>query len=121
MPPERTFYRLVERLASGKHTFGSAPHPPLAGQAARRPFGAVTAARPGEWTQIDSTPLDVRVEYDDGIVDQVELTGLVDQAGRTIAAAVLQAGHRAAGSRAAAGACPDLGHHRIRARARRPR
>jgi putative transposase len=24
MPPERTFYRLVERLASGRHTFGSA-------------------------------------------------------------------------------------------------
>src|SRR5262249_39301555 len=54
------------------------------------PFGTVTAARPGEWTQIDSTPLDVRVVHDDGTVDRVELTGLVDQATRTIAAAVLR-------------------------------
>jgi hypothetical protein len=44
----------------------------------------------GEWTEIDSTPLDVRVVLDDGTVDRVELTGLVDQATRTIAAAVLR-------------------------------
>ena len=50
----------------------------------------MTAARPGEWTQIDSTPLDVRVVHEDGTVDRVELTGLVDQATRTIAAAVLR-------------------------------
>ena len=50
----------------------------------------MTAVRPGEWTQIDSTPLDVRVVHDDGTVDRVELTGLVDQATRTIAAAVLR-------------------------------
>src|SRR5215470_17128239 len=54
------------------------------------PFGTVTAARPGEWTEIDSTPLDVRVVLDDGTVDRVELTGLVDHATRTIAAAVLR-------------------------------
>jgi len=40
-----------------------------------------------EWTQIDSTPLDVRVVHEDGTVDRVELTGLVDQATPTIAAA----------------------------------
>jgi len=60
---------------------------------ARQPeglFGAVTAAWPGEWTQIDSTPLDVRVVHDDGTVDRVELTGLIDQATCTIAAAVLR-------------------------------
>jgi hypothetical protein len=33
-----------------------------------------------EWTQIDSTPLDVRTVHDDGTVDWAELTGLVDQA-----------------------------------------
>ena len=90
MPPERTFYRLVERLAAGKHTFGSARTRRTLAQQPDGPFGAVTAARPGEWTQIDSTPLDVRVEHDDGTVDRVELTGLVDQATRTIAAAVLR-------------------------------
>jgi sarcosine oxidase gamma subunit len=88
MPPERTFYRLVERLASGRHTFGSARTRRSLAKQPERPFGAVTAARPGEWTQIDSTPLDVRVVHDDGTVDRVELTGLVDQATRTVAAAL---------------------------------
>jgi putative transposase len=90
MPPERTFYRLTGRLASGRHTFGSARTRRTLAQQPDGPFGAVTAARPGEWTQIDSTPLDVRVVHDDGTVDRVELTGLVDQATRTIAAAVLR-------------------------------
>jgi hypothetical protein len=96
MPPERTFYRLVERLASGRHTFGSARTRRSLARQPDGPFGAVTAARPGEWTQIDSTPLDVRVVHDDGTVDRVELTGLVDQATRTIAAAVLRPSTKAA-------------------------
>jgi putative transposase len=90
MPSERTFYRLVQRLASGRHTFGSARTRRSLAIQPDGPFGTVTAARPGEWTQIDSTPLDVRVVHDDGTVDRVELTGLVDQATRTIAAAVLR-------------------------------
>ena len=56
----------------------------------------MTAGRPGEWTQIDSTPLDVRVVHGDGTVDRVELTGLADQATRTIAAAVLRPTTKAA-------------------------
>ena len=81
MPPERTFYRLAGRLASGRHTFGSArTRRSLANQPAG-PFGAVTAARPGEWTQIDSTPLDVRVVHDDGTVDRVELPATFIYAG----------------------------------------
>jgi len=90
MPPERTFYRLVARLSAGKHTFGSARTRRSLAKQPDGPFRTVTAARPGEWTEIDSTPLDVRVVLDDGIVDRVELTGLVDQATRTIAAAVLR-------------------------------
>ena len=95
MPPERTFYRLVARLAAGKHTFGSARTRRSLAKQPDGPFGTVTAARPGEWTEIDSTPLDVRVVLDDGTVDRVELTGLVDQATRTIAAAVLRPTTRA--------------------------
>jgi putative transposase len=90
MPPERTFYRLVERLASGRHTFGSARTRRSLAKQPDGPFATITAARPGELTQIDSTPLDVRVVLDDGLVDRVELTGLVDQHTRTIAAAVLR-------------------------------
>jgi putative transposase len=90
MPPERTFYRLVARLSAGRHTFGSARTRRSLAKQPEGPFGTVTAARPGEWTEIDSTPLDVRVVLDDGTVDRVELTGLVDQATRTLAAAVLR-------------------------------
>jgi hypothetical protein len=90
MPPERTFYRLVARLSAGRHTFGSARTRRSLARQPEGPFGAVTAARPGEWTEIDSTPLDVRAVLDDGLVDRVELTGLVDQATRTLAAAVLR-------------------------------
>ena len=50
----------------------------------------VTVLRPGEWCPVDSTPLDVRVVLDDGLVDRAELTMMVDVATRTIAAAVLR-------------------------------
>lgn len=90
MPSRATFYRLVTDLSAGKHTTGSARTRRTLAKQPEGPFGTVTAARPGEWMQIDSTPLDVRVVHDDGTVDRVELTGLVDQATRTIAAAVLR-------------------------------
>jgi putative transposase len=90
MPSRATFYRLVAALSAGKHTVGSARTRRSLAKQPEGPFGTVAAARPGEWTEIDSTPLDVRVVLDDGTVDRVELTGLVDQATRTLAAAVLR-------------------------------
>jgi putative transposase len=74
LPPDRTFYRLAARLSQGKHTFGSARTRQSAAKPPDGPFGSVTAARPGEWVQVDSTPLDVRVVLDTGITDRVELT-----------------------------------------------
>jgi putative transposase len=90
MPSRATFYRLVAALSAGRHTVGSARTRRSLAKQPEGPFGSVTTARPGEWTEIDSTPLDVRVVLDDGTVDRVELTGLVDDATRTIAAAVLR-------------------------------
>lgn len=90
MPPRTSFYRLVAQISAGRHTFGSAPTRRSLAQRPEGPFGAVTVLRPGEWCPIDSTPLDVRVVLDDGTVDRVELTMLVDIATRTIAAAVLR-------------------------------
>jgi hypothetical protein len=90
MPSRATFYRLVEAIEAGRGTFGSAKtRRSLAG----RPDGAhalVTALRPGELMEIDSTPLDVLVVLDDGSTDRAELTGLVDVATRTVAAVVLR-------------------------------
>src|SRR5258705_7376947 len=46
--------------------------------------------------QIDSTPIDVRVVLDTGVVDRVELTWIIDLATRTIPAAVLRPTTKAA-------------------------
>jgi transposase InsO family protein len=90
MPPRSSFYRLVERTAVGRHTFGSAPTRRSLAQRPAGPFGSLPALRPGEWMPIDSTPLDVRVVLDDGTVDRAELTMMIDVATRSIPAAVLR-------------------------------
>jgi hypothetical protein len=90
MPPRSSFYRLVRRAAAGRHTFGSAPTRRSLAARPDGPFARVGALRPGEWMQIDSTPLDVRVVDDDGQVDRAELTWLIDVATRSIPAAVLR-------------------------------
>ncbi|HWS34691.1 MAG TPA: Mu transposase C-terminal domain-containing protein [Actinoplanes sp.] len=80
----------MDRLTTGKHTFGSAV---TRRQMANRPSGAFTptfAARPGEQAQIDSTPIDVMVLLDDGLPVRADLTIAVDVATRTICAAVLR-------------------------------
>jgi putative transposase len=90
MPSQPTFYRLIKRLAEGRHTFGSARTRRSLSKQPDGPFGSITVIRPGEWVEIDSTPLDVRVILDDGLVDRVELTGMVDCATRSVPAAVLR-------------------------------
>ena len=90
MPARATFYRLAALADAGKHTFGSARSRRSQAKTPAGPYGTVTAARPGEWTQIDSTPLDVRVVLDNGMTDRAELTWIIDIATRTIPAAVLR-------------------------------
>lgn len=90
IPSTTTFYKLVDVLSTGRHTFGSAV---TRRQTANRPNGPFTptfAARPGEQVQIDSTPLDVMVVLDSGITARADLTIAVDVASRTICAAVLR-------------------------------
>ncbi len=90
LPSRTTFYRLLSALSSGRHTLGSARTRRSLAKQPDGMFGQLTAARPGEVMEIDSTPLDVLVVHDDGTVDTVELTGIVDIATRTLAAAVLR-------------------------------
>ncbi|MFF3642050.1 Mu transposase C-terminal domain-containing protein [Streptomyces sp. NPDC002564] len=90
LPSRSTFYRLVDVLSIGRHTFGSAV---TRRQMANRPEGPFTptfADRPGEQMQIDSTPLDVMVVLDSGLTARADLTIAVDVATRTICAAVLR-------------------------------
>ncbi|MEX5712943.1 integrase [Parafrankia sp. FMc6] len=90
LPGRSTFYTLIDRLATGRHTFGSAV---TRRQTANRPAGPFTptcAVRPGEQVQIDSTPLDVLVLADSGVAVRADLTIAVDVATRTICAGVLR-------------------------------
>jgi putative transposase len=90
LPGRTTFYKVIDAVAVGRHTFGSAV---TRRQVANRPQGAFTpafAARPGEQLQIDSTPIDVLVWLEDGVPARADLTIAVDVATRTICAAVLR-------------------------------
>jgi len=90
LPGRSTFYKLIEILATGRHTFGSAV---TRRQTANRPQGVFSpthALRPGEQVQIDSTPIDVLVLLDNGVPVRADLTIAVDIATRTICAAVLR-------------------------------
>ncbi|MEV6256823.1 Mu transposase C-terminal domain-containing protein [Nocardia sp. NPDC051929] len=90
MPGRSTFYALVEALAAGRHSFGSAVTRRQTANRPARPFTPTLAARPGEQVQIDSTPLDVMVVLEPGVVARADLTIAVDVATRTICAAVLR-------------------------------
>jgi putative transposase len=90
LPGKTTFYKLIEALSTGRHTFASAV---TRRQTANRPEGVFSpafAARPGEQVQIDSTPIDVMVLLDTGMPVRADLTIAVDVATRTICAALLR-------------------------------
>ncbi|MGW5265119.1 hypothetical protein ACWEQG_29445 [Microbispora sp. NPDC004025] len=61
MPSRAGFYRLVEGVSAGKHTFGSARTRRSLAKRPDRSFGTVSAIRPGQWMQIDSSPLNIAV------------------------------------------------------------
>jgi putative transposase len=90
LPARRTLYRLLAKLTRGTHATGSAVTRRSKAHGAAAPFGQLTVSAPGEVMQIDSTPLDVMVRLDNGVVGKVELTAMIDVATRTLSAAVLR-------------------------------
>ncbi|RSN59628.1 integrase [Streptomyces sp. WAC 04229] len=90
LPSQATLYRLLAKLTYGKPVSATARNRRSRAHGAKPPFGQWTVFAPGEVVQIDSTPLDVLVRLDDGVVGKVELTGMVDVATRTVPAAVLR-------------------------------
>ncbi|MFI5705310.1 integrase [Streptomyces xanthochromogenes] len=90
LPARRTLYRLLAKLTKGTHATGSAVTRRSKAHGAAAPFGELTVSAPGEVMQIDSTPLDVMVRLDNGVLGKVELTGMIDVATRTLSAAVLR-------------------------------
>ncbi|MFJ5104935.1 Mu transposase C-terminal domain-containing protein [Streptomyces sp. NPDC088554] len=90
LPSRRSLYRLLEKLTKGTHATGSARTRRSVAHGANAPFGQLTVSAPGEVMQIDSSPLDVMVRLDNGVVGKVEITGMIDVATRTLSAAVLR-------------------------------
>ncbi|WP_211328451.1 hypothetical protein [Thermomonospora umbrina] len=90
LPGRTTFYRLIDSLSTGRHTFGSASTRRQLANRPEGPFEPTSADRPGEQVQIDSTPLDVMVLLDGGVTVRADLAIAVDVATRTICAAVLR-------------------------------
>jgi hypothetical protein len=90
MPSRAGFYRLLAGVSAGKHVLGSARTRQTQAKQPDRPFGTVSAFRPGQWMQIDSSPLNVAARLDNGMTDRPELTWMIDLATRTIPAAVLR-------------------------------
>ncbi|MFJ1550049.1 integrase [Streptomyces sp. NPDC088246] len=90
LPTERTLYRLLAKLTKGTHATGSAVTRRSKAHGAAAPFGGLTVSVPGEVMQMDSTPMDVLVRLDNGVVGKVELTGMIDVGTRTLSAAVLR-------------------------------
>ncbi|MEV6480021.1 TnsA-like heteromeric transposase endonuclease subunit [Streptomyces sp. NPDC051576] len=90
LPSQATLYRLLAKLTQGSPVSSTARNRRSRTHGAKAPFGQWTVFAPGEVVQIDSTPLDVLVRLDDGVVGKVELTGMVDVATRTVTAAVLR-------------------------------
>jgi hypothetical protein len=90
LPGRTTFYKLIDTLAAGRHTFGPAVTRRQAANRPKRPFTPTFAARPGEQVQVDSTPIDVMVLLESGMTARADLTIAVDMATRTICAAVLR-------------------------------
>jgi len=66
LPSKATLYRLLEVLAVGRHTFGSAVTRRQTATKPDRVYTPTTAARPGELVNLDATPLDVMAVMDDG-------------------------------------------------------
>lgn len=90
LPGRSAFYELVAALSVGRHSFGAATTRRSLANRPDAPFTPTFAVRPGELVQIDSTPLDVMVVLDSGVIGRPELTAVVDVATRTIPAAMLR-------------------------------
>lgn len=96
VPSHWTLRRMVEQMREGRHATGSARTRRTLSQQPQREFGRVSPVMPGELVQVDSTPLDVAVVLDEGLVGRVELTAMVDVATRTIMAVAVRPTTKAA-------------------------
>ncbi|WP_345067305.1 Mu transposase C-terminal domain-containing protein [Leifsonia kafniensis] len=78
LPHSATVYRYLQTLTAGKETFGLATSRRSRARSPHHTYGGITASRPGEFTQIDSTKLDVLALDEHGKECRVTLSVLID-------------------------------------------
>jgi putative transposase len=90
IPSRSTLYRAVENLEKSRHPFGNATTRRTQANRPDRPWGRQAPSRPGELTEVDSTPMDLMVMFPDGSIGRVDLTVMLDVATRTLCSAILR-------------------------------
>jgi putative transposase len=90
LPSRSTLYRALDNLEKSRHPFGDATTRRTQANRPDRTWGRQAPSRPGELTEVDSTPMDLLVIYPDGSTGRVDLTVMVDIATRTLCAAILR-------------------------------
>lgn len=90
LPSRSTLYRAVESLEKARHPFGDATTRRTQANRPDRTWGGQAPSRPGELTEVDSTPMDLMVIYPDGSTGRVDLTLMLDVATRTLCSAILR-------------------------------
>ncbi|KUI42946.1 integrase [Mycobacterium sp. GA-1199] len=90
IPSRSTMYRALDNLEKSRHPFGNATTRRTQANRPNRTWGRQVPSRPGELTEVDSTPLDLLVIYPDGSTGRVDLTVMLDIATRTLCAAILR-------------------------------
>lgn len=90
LPSRSTLYRALDNLEKSRHPFGNATTRRTQANRPDRTWGRQAPSRPGELTEVDSTPMDLLVIYPDGSSGRVDLTVMLDIATRTVCAAILR-------------------------------
>jgi len=90
LPSRSTLYRALDNIEKSRHPFGNATTRRTQANRPNRTWGRQAPSRPGELTEVDSTPMDLLVIYPDGSTGRVDLTVMLDIATRTLCAAILR-------------------------------
>ncbi|MGN9796224.1 transposase [Streptomyces sp. OZ13] len=87
--PRSTFYKRMDELGLSEILRGTTRQRTSRASKPRKPYTPSAALKPGELTQIDTTPLRIKALGDDGEVVSAELTTLIDVACRSVPALMI--------------------------------
>lgn len=94
VPPPSTFNKLLDAVEASLGLEGTVTQRRARAARPSPPFRPTLALRPGELVMLDSTPLDVLVVLDDGVVGRLESTIAVDVATRSMWGVLRPAGSK---------------------------